>query len=338
MMSRTRFLAVLLLLVLMAPLLTIAAPETSYQLERAQLRQELQYAEDAAALEAPLTAGQHSADAPYELRSRHFIFGMPRLVDDRHRTDTGAPGISVVVREGFVAAHFEEMQVPLWVCQRWTRSDMGRMGGADSLDRDWFDDPDLPAGLHAGTSYAGSKTSLDRGHLAKHAMNRAWGVDSSIYGCLMSNCAPQHLSINRSGAFRQLEDAVEGFIGLPEQVEMLWIISGTVYDDPSTPLGPASENDFARVARITSGFGVPHATYKIVGWFTPGGSFDARAYLFEQPHYLNEAGKLIFDIPDEQTTFCVPVRTIEARTGVDFFPRLKAEVADVVETNALGAF
>ena len=333
-MSRLSSVALLLLLVLVGPILIDAAPETPYRVHRAQLRQDLQYARDIGALEARLTGAARAPEIQrFELRSRHFVFGMPRIVDDRHFGSAG-PGISVVVREGFVAAHFENMRVPLWVCQRWTRTELDRMRAVESLGRDWYDDPDLPPALHAGTSYRGSETELDRGHMARHSMNRAWGVNSSIYGCLMTNCAPQHRSVNRGSAYRTLEDAIVDFTDLPEQVEVLWTITGTVFSRDGDP------EDFTRIVRITSGFGVPHATYKIVAWFGPDGAFHARGYLFEQPHRLGASGMPVFTIPDQRrplSSFNVPLRVIEARTGVEFFPRLHPNLATSLKSTVQDA-
>ena len=329
MMSRTSLVVVAAMLVLVGPLLIDAAPETEYRTLRAQLRQDLDYARQVWELEEPLMGEARPAEAQrFELRSRHFVFGMPRFYDNRHFGPDG-PGISVVVREGFVAAHFEDMRTALWVCQRWTRSEVERMRATESLDRDWYDDPDLPPDLHAGNSYRGSETELDRGHMARHSMNRAWGVNSSIYGCLMTNCAPQHRSVNRGSAYRILEDAIADFDGLPEQIELLWTITGTVFSRAGDP------GDFADVARITTGFGVPQATYKIAAWFGVDGAFSARGYLFEQPHRVDADGNLSFAVPDQRqplSSFNVPLRAIEVRTGVEFFPRLHPTEAAVLKT------
>jgi hypothetical protein len=74
------------------------------------------------------------------LRSKHFIHGMPKLVDGRHRfTPTGQadekPGISVLVREGFAVGHYDKFKVPLWVSMRWTRDDFVQSDAASSYQR-----------------------------------------------------------------------------------------------------------------------------------------------------------------------------------------------------------
>ena len=133
----------------------------------------------------------------WRLRSRHLVFGMPRPIDYRHNFtpdeyEKTQPGITVLVREGFVVAHFDRMKAPLWVAQLWTKHDYKRMKQVPSQNRPWKEDLELPKYARGGTKYEGEKTGLDLGHMANHAMNRAWGVDSSNWGCKMSNSAPQH--------------------------------------------------------------------------------------------------------------------------------------------------
>ena len=85
----------------------------------------------------------------WQLRSRHLVFGMPRLIDDRHDFkpdgfDKKQPGITILVREGFVVAHFDRMKSPLWVAQLWTRHDFKRMNQVPSQGRPWKEDLELP--------------------------------------------------------------------------------------------------------------------------------------------------------------------------------------------------
>jgi len=67
------------------------------------------------------------------------------------------------------------MKSPLWVAQRWTKYDYKRMKQVPSQDRPWQIDLELPSYARGGTSYKGDSTALDRGHMARHAMNRGWG-------------------------------------------------------------------------------------------------------------------------------------------------------------------
>ncbi|MEM7170657.1 MAG: DNA/RNA non-specific endonuclease [Pseudomonadota bacterium] len=298
-----------------------------------------------------LSAPQQGGNGPHwQLRSRHFVFGMPALVDNRYDfippgQNASHPGISILVREGFVVGHFDRMKAPLWVARRWTRFDQARMSQTPSQDHRWREDLELPAYARGGTSYRGKETGLDLGHMARHNMNRAWGADSSDWGLTMSNAAPQHKNINRNGsAWRALEKRIVDIdLANRSQVQALWVLSGTLYRDQENPSGETPEEDFVDVARITpGGFGVPDATYKIIAWFDLDGHFHARAFAFEQPHILvpgeegteNNELKLMFELGNTKAdleSFAVSIDHIETRSGIDFFPLLQADLAEELE-------
>lgn len=282
----------------------------------------------------------------WHLRSRHFVFGMPRLVDDRHNFkpdgfEKKQPGISILVREGFVIAHFDRMKSPLWVAQRWTRYDFARMSWIPSIeDRPWCEDLDLPEYARGGTSYNGNKTKLDRGHMARHAMNRGWGIDNSNWGCKMSNSVPQHMQINRlDSTWQKLEDEIRDIVSDPQSgIEAVWTISGTIYRDKSNAPGETPEKDFQNVVRLPKGkIGVPDATYKIICWFDENHRFQGQAYVFEQPHTADESGgelALNFTLGNTKaslTTYLVKIDEIEDRTGLDFFPMLQDDIEKLIE-------
>lgn len=269
------------------------------------------------------------------LRSRHFVFGMPRLVDRRHDfvPETGGvkrPGVSVLVREGFVVAHFDRMRVPLFVCQRWTRADYHRMEAAKRIGRNWKPDLELPMYARAdGTSYNYQETSMQRGHMARHEDNHAWGADSANFGCLMSNSAPQHRKVNMGKGWRDLEDALQEIVNDGSDIEVIWTISGTLYRDSDNPEDEQPEDDFQKAGLIGDGFRVPQATYKIVGWFDGRGYFQARGYVFEQGGSDPEPDP----DPKEHLT---PIDEIEKRAAVDFFPLLKDYIEDLIEKQTYG--
>jgi DNA/RNA endonuclease G (NUC1) len=96
-------------------------------------------------------------------------------------------------------------------------------------------DLELPKYARIGTSYDGNDTLMDRGHMARHEDNRAWGIDSSKMGCLMSNSTPQHRSVNRGAAWRNLEDMVQAVVkDADSEIEVIWTISD---ESASTYLG-----------------------------------------------------------------------------------------------------
>ena len=82
---------------------------------------------------------------------------------------------------------------------------------------------------------------------------------------------------------------------------------------------------------------MPDATYKIVGWFDDAGHFQARAYVFEQPHTARATGNQIaldYDLGDPRgplVDYLVRIDDLEHRIGVDFFPLLRDDVEEAVE-------
>jgi len=310
----------------------------AYRDELNDLREDVSVGEAIEALEsAKIDPADLSRGDGTTLRSRHLIFGVPKLTDDRYDAAPGKAGFSIIVREPFVVGYSETMRCPIWVSQRWTRDEAKDEDRTPSLARDWLEDPDLPGATHIGTSYQGSTTGLDRGHMARHAMNRSWGLDGSIVGCLMSNSAPQHRTINRGPAWRDLEDAISAAVGPGEDRDAIWVISGSLFRDTENPAGEPVKADLNRAATTQDGFRVPYATYKIVAWFDRDGKFQARGYLFEQPYDV-PAGQSPrsshFSIPDQDraaATFIRPIDEIELRAGVDFFPWLTDTVEDAVE-------
>ena len=79
------------------------------------------------------------------------------------------------------------------------------------------------------------------------------------------------------------------------------------------------------------------ATYKVVGWFDENDRFQARGYVFEQPHSAQQvAGEqtLTFTLGDTRAPlveYLVRIDEIEQRTGVDFFPMLQDTIEDLIE-------
>ena len=241
------------------------------------------------------------------LRSKHLLYGVPRLTDDSRNLNVNGretPGISVLVREGFVLGHFDRFKVPLWVAVRWTRADFFESQAQPSFDRPFAEDEELPAYARAEKSYAGSVTGFDRGHMARHKDNAAWGEDCSDAGCLMSNIVPQEVGLNR-GVWGRLEDLHRTAVNTPGLgVEMLWAISGPVFEE-GRPVG-----------FVANDVGVPAAVYKIIAWFDPDGELQARGFVLRQA-----------DRDPDLLRYLVSIDSIEEATGLDFFP----ELADFVE-------
>lgn len=258
---------------------------------------------------APAVVSRDSAPGAvregWTLRSKHLLYGMPALKDSRYG-DGAAPGVSVLVREGFVVGHYDRAKAPLWMSMRWTRSDFDASETAASHRRDFKADDELPESARGLPVY--KAPGYDRGHLARNKDNTAWGEDNALMGDLMSNIVPQRASLNR-GVWLTLEDEHRSIVSRREaKIDSIWIIAGSVYP----------EGSFDEV--VGNGIGVPSAIFKIVAWHDADGRFQAMGFLFPQSE---RSGKV--------ERYLVPISSIEDLTGLDFFPRLDAARQSLVE-------
>ncbi len=315
--------------------------ELYYREELGDVRHELSYSREIQYLTDQLTSVSVGSVSPeYSLRSNHVVFGLPRVSDGRYDTGDLETSLSLIIRESHVLCYADVLGSPIWVSQLWTQEHLSEASDLSTLPRDWKNDPALPIDYRFGTSYAGSLTDLDRGHMARHLMNRAWGFDSSVAGCFMTNSTPQHRHVNRGRAWRALEDEAVEFVKFrgyevdeEEFPEFIWTISGAVF----TPLDSSGNNDLALVG---DGYSVPFATYKIVAFFNGSSEFSVWTYLFEQPYAMDATGLPDFggsELPAKRMAsnrFLVSVDALEDRTGIDFFPDLENGIEDVVESVA----
>lgn len=256
----------------------------------------------------PIT--QQSGDG-WVLRSKHFVYGMPRLQDSRYdftpeKSGHVVPGVSVGVREGFVFGHSDRFKVPLWVCEQWTRELYKKTEELESPDRVFKEDQELPAYARGASEYEADAKRFDRGHMARNLDNAAWGEDNALAGDLMSNIVPQRQPLNRR-AWLALEDEHHNIVA-KGSIKTVWVICGAAFHN-GTP------DEF-----IANKIAVPAACYKIIAWFDRHGTFQARGYLFPQ-----EATET------DPTMYLVSIDSIEAETGLDFFPELKESIQQKIE-------
>ncbi len=258
--------------------------------------------------------GENDLTDKWVLRSRHLLYGVPALTDNRYQFDMNGDGsadagVSVLVREGFVVGHCDMMKAPLWVGMQWNRDDWQRSTNSPSYGRPFKPDGELPEYARGDTDYEHSRTQMDRGHMARHRDNSAWGEDNSQAGCLMSNIAPQHKNLNR-GPWLALEDAHRSVIADDASgITRLWLITGTIYENAEP------------VERIGNGIGVPQGLYKIIAWFDRDDVLNVRAYVYRQ-----EASEL------DPSHFLTTVDIVEALTGIDFFPNLQDDYEAMIES------
>lgn len=234
----------------------------------------------------------------WELSSRHILHGVPQPVDDRYvlgGTDT--PSLSLLGREGFVVGYSNRYRIALFVSMQWTRELYEASKAAPGGGREYRPDPDLPPEVRATPDFEFSSTKLERGHLARHLDNKAWGDDNAQMGNLVSNLAPMTSSLN-GGSWARLENAHWSIVTNRAVGDTIWVICGAVIPKDT------------KLRFLRNGVVVPEAYYKIIAW-EKSGRLETRAYLFPQ-----SADKE----PPEQ--FLTTVDEIESLTGLDFFPKL----------------
>ncbi|MFP4263739.1 MAG: DNA/RNA non-specific endonuclease [Halomonas sp.] len=206
----------------------------------------------------------------------------------------------VLRNEGFLLGWSDIRVNPLWVGYRVTPVSDSRIGSRPDFQADWRTLWPVGTGHYAGSGY-------DRGHLApNYAIAAVHGRDAQRDTFYMSNMSPQRPDLNRR-LWQRLEEAVMDHFA-PRFGE-LQVITGPVFPERFR------DNVFNRVGFVE----VPEAFYKIL--VVPGERPRALAFLMPQEVRGNEP------LDD----FLVSIDEIEARTGLDFFPRLPEDDAETLE-------
>lgn len=238
------------------------------------------------------------------LRSQHLIFGAPRAIDDRYNIDSTA-GISILVREGFVIGHADRFKAPLWVSQHWTREYRQASDAQRDTKRDFQIDTELPEYARGSSRY--NNGAYQRGHMSRNKDNLAFGSDNTQMGDRMSNIVPQRPNLNER-VWARLEDVAHNSVER-DGIEEVWVISGSVF----TNMKP--------IELVGNGIGVPECTYKIIAWIDSKGNFEMQGFVLPQ-----SASDTNLE------NYLVTVRSIEKRTGLDFFPELSLDQSEKLES------
>lgn len=172
---------------------------------------------------------------------------------------------------------------------------------------------------HSGYCSDYDEPTYDQGHLAPNSdMKRT--LRTMINSYMMSNMAPQHCNFNR-GSWLVLEGLVRHWA---VQKNKIYVITGAVFD----PDGQTGRDPDDQALRMVSNSGrervaVPSHFYKILTAENSDGTIETLALLM--PH--NNA-KLPDSFDQKQEFYegaIVSIDTIEAMTGINFFPGLEAD-------------
>ncbi|WP_249975764.1 DNA/RNA non-specific endonuclease [Vreelandella olivaria] len=208
----------------------------------------------------------------------------------------------VLRNDGFLVGWSDVRVNPLWVSyQLQAVSDDIRIGPRPNFQADWRTLWPISTDSYAGSGY-------DRGHMApNYAIAAVHGRSAQIDTFLMSNMSPQRPNLNRQ-LWQRLEESVMDHFA--PRFGRLQVITGPVFPERFM------DNAFNRVGFVE----VPEAFYKII--VAPHDEVPlALAFIMPQEVRGNE--------PLED--YLVTIDEVEARTGLNFFPDLSAEMEAVLE-------
>ncbi len=213
----------------------------------------------------------------------------------------------LVVRDIYMLSSNDATKFADWVAYRITK---GTIGPTTGKRRNWKADPKLSDDETLEPSdYRGANAALntDRGHqaqLAGLAGSPSWKTTNYL-----SNITPQKSALNR-GAWKMLEKAVRDLATVPG-TEAVYVMTGPLYERNMPPLPEADESH-----RVPSGY------WKIVATETAG-DIKIAAFVFDQ----DTDGSADYCAGE----FVTKVRTVENRTGLDFFHGLEPVQQDSIE-------
>jgi len=189
----------------------------------------------------------------------------------------------------------------------------------------WFEDKRIDSTeQYMNDVYASNP--LDRGHLTRR-LSPVWG--STVEEAKKShddtfhwpNSAPQHLSLNRGGAWRAIENHILNHAGNANS--KLVVFTGSVFDEASDP-----------VVNLNNGAGpviqIPMQFWKMVAFINRNGELSSAAFLVKQNDLiLNWLEGLELPRSGKVDPFQVPITEIESLTDLSF--------SDVVAFDTFGS-
>ncbi len=228
-----------------------------------------------------------------------------------HGCPAGAPASNaLVIRDIYILSSNDATKFADWVAYRITNS---TIGPTKYMHRDWKADPWLSADETLEPSdyeTANAVLKTDRGHqaqLAGLAGTTSWETTNYL-----SNITPQKSALNE-GVWEKLEGAVRDLSTVPD-TEVVYVMTGPLYERHMPPLPKADESH-----RVPSGY------WKIVATESSG-NIKIAAFVFDQETV--RSAEYCAD------TFVTEVRTIESKTGLDFFYGLDPEQQDNLENGS----
>jgi len=231
----------------------------------------------------------------YEIHCKHFIYGYPK----------GSPITNdLIIRDSYALSSNDSTKFADWVCYY---LDSATISGNVSTSRVWKADPWLEENeTLEPDDYDGANSALktDRGHqapLANFKGNRDWHTTNYL-----SNITPQNSKLNQ-GLWKNLEDLERRIVAVYKEI---YVMTGPIYERKMPNLPHADEEHV-----------IPSGYWKIITTPISNDSLLVAAFVFEQTN--NTSQKL--------SDYCISVREIEYRTGLDFFNLLEFNLQELIE-------
>lgn len=210
----------------------------------------------------------------------------------------------LIDHKAYHVSYNKDFKVPNWVFYELTREEIkGTLRRSDNFQAD-------PALKYDDASHLEDyrNTGWDRGHMAP-SMDMNWDPDVLDEAFLLSNMCPQGHDFN-AGIWLDLEHEVRYWA---KRDSAVCVVCG--------PVLPKSKNEKYRTLPRSTVI-IPEYFYKIV----------------LAPFAKNGPRAIAFIMPNEQRyetlgSFAVTIDSVEALTGIDFFPILPDDIEDVVESS-----
>jgi endonuclease G len=225
-----------------------------------------------------------------------------------------------MVKPYFALAYNEPAGTPRWVSWRVTAADLEGSAPRKQL---FDDDETLPMGYYRVTHKDYTGSGFDRGHLCPHA-DRDASKEMSWATFVMTNIVPQAPHVNQ-GAWADLEDYCRDLVR--REHARLYVVAG--------PTGQGGRGSTGGVKETIAGgrVRVPAACWKVIVVVpaVAGASMDdltnvgtaTRVIAVIMPN--DNAG-----IGRDWSKYRTSVAEVERQTGLHFFDRLPADVAEAL--------
>jgi len=235
--------------------------------------------------------------AALEIHASQCLFGCPEGSSNSN---------DLIVREIYVLSSNDETKFADWAAYKVTAETIG-----STAERNWKPDPSLAdEETLEPIDYKGAWAELktDRGHqvpLASFTSTPHWETTNYL-----SNITPQKSALNQ-GPWVDLETAVRALAKSPD-VDAVFVMTGPLFEREMPTMPGANE-----AHKIPSGY------WKIVS-IQDSGPIRSAGFIFDQetPRNADYCGE----------DFVASIRTIERRTGLNFFHGLSTDKQDALET------